>query len=224
MITLQCIFRPPYRWLRAPVWRKAKLIPPWALALIMGGGLMLGPEQKHRADVRPTCEKIYLHRALDGSQQNLTRWRSPAGGRIASGHQQSTLFAPTASFHMHLSKCPDCPLVSFDLLPFIWPLPSPCLNHAQSEATSRNWSWSLALADRACFVRWPISLCCGHLAFDSWPCLDASEYHCRANEHFNWLNSHELIELILKYQYHVSLHPPHYLTLKGIVLHVFWIH
>ena len=29
---------------------------------------MLGPEQKNRADVRPPCEKTYLHRALDGSR------------------------------------------------------------------------------------------------------------------------------------------------------------
>jgi hypothetical protein len=29
-------------------------------------------------------------------------------------------------------------LCNFILLPFIWLLPSPCLNHAQSEAASRN--------------------------------------------------------------------------------------
>ena len=32
------------------------------------GVFMLSPEQKGRADVRPPCEKIYLHRALDGSR------------------------------------------------------------------------------------------------------------------------------------------------------------
>ena len=31
---------------------------------------MLGPEQKNRADVRPPCEKIYLHRAVDGSRED----------------------------------------------------------------------------------------------------------------------------------------------------------
>ena len=92
--------------------------PPWALAPISalapitGGVFMLGPEPTNRADARPPYEKTYLHGALDGSRVDdpPSNFLSliQAGGRSASGHQQSTLFAPTASFHMYLPRCHDC--------------------------------------------------------------------------------------------------------------------
>ena len=65
---------------------------------------MLGPEQKSRV--------VYVHHVRNPTYTGL--WTAPvclkqsndflsliqAGGRSASGHQQSTLFAPTAPFHM----------------------------------------------------------------------------------------------------------------------------
>ena len=66
--------------------------------------LMLEPDKRNRADVRPPCEKTYLHSALQGSRKSSGAWSSFDSGRPASGDQQSTLFAPTASFDNSLAQ------------------------------------------------------------------------------------------------------------------------
>ena len=73
---------------------------------------MLGPEQKNRACVRPPCEKTYLHAAVESSRLDEAHSNFlsliQAGGRSASDHQQSTLFAPTVPFHMYVPRCHGC--------------------------------------------------------------------------------------------------------------------
>ena len=66
---------------------------------------MLGPEQQiGRMYVHHVRKPTYLHKALDGSRLDDPHQQFSsliqAGGRSASGDQQSTLFVQTASFPM----------------------------------------------------------------------------------------------------------------------------